>query len=294
MAADLVGIVYLFFQTLYSRAHILDSISTDDYRLHTSCVTEVERYGMGDPNGGKKAKVTPQQAWMDLITSSVDSAPPNLRDFMQALTHLDNVPRKEKQFRNFASNSLNLRGNKNGDSIVGEIWGLLKRLRDEQVKAKAEVVAKVLAKKNIAKAKAEENKAPSESDSDDSSNDGHKPKKATGTTKTKASSDSDSDNSSKDGDKQKKVTATKTKAPVSVSESSETTTDVKSVKKAMKSVLKKSKDHSLTVKHLRKAVGLRLGVSQKDTLKKFVTQNLESSSKQKFVLKGKTVTLQID
>jgi hypothetical protein len=247
---------------------------------------------MGDPNGGKKAKVTPQQAWMDLITSSVESAPPNLRDFMQALTHLDNVPRKEKQFRNFASNSLNLRGNKNGDSIVGEIWGLLKRLRDEQVKAKAEVAAKVLAKKNIAKAKAAENEAPSESDSDDSSSDGHKQKKATGT-KTKASSDSDSDDSSKDGDTQKKATDKKTKAPVSASESSETT-DVKSVKKAMKSVLKKSKDHSLTVKHLRKAVGLRLGVSQKDTLKKFVTQNLESSSKQKFVLKGKTVTLQID
>jgi hypothetical protein len=222
---------------------------------------------MGDPNGGKKAKVTPQQAWMDLITSSVDSAPPNLRDFMQALTHLDNVPRKEKQFRNFASNSLNLRGNKNGDSIVGEIWGLLKRLRDEQVKAKAEVAAKVLAKKNIAKAKAAENKESSESDSDDSSN---------------------------DGEKQKEAANTKTKAPVSVSETSETTTDVKSVKKAMKSVLKKSKDHSLTVKHLRKAVGLRLGVSQKDTLKKFVTKNLESSSKQKFVLKGKIVTLQID
>jgi hypothetical protein len=255
-------------------------------------VTEVERYGMGDPNGGKKAKVTPQQAWMDLITSSVDSAPPNLRDFMQALTHLDNVPRKEKQFRNFASNSLNLRGNKNGDSIVGEIWGLLKRLRDEQVKAKAEVQAKVLAKKNIAKAKAEENKAPSDSDSDDSSDDGKKKEKATDT-KTKASSDSDSDDSSNDGKKKEKTTV-KTKAPVSTSESSETTTDVKSVKKAMKSVLRKSKDHSLTVKHLRKAVGLRLGVSQKDTLKKFVTQNLESSSKQKFVLQGKTVTLQID
>jgi hypothetical protein len=75
---------------------------------------------------------------------------------------------------------------------------------------------------------------------------------------------------------------------------SDATTDVKSVKKAMKSVLQKSKDQSLTVKHLRKAVGLRLGVSQKDALKKFVTQNLESSSKQKFVLKGKTVTLQID
>lgn len=249
--------------------NILGSISTDDYRLHTSCVTEVERYGMGDPNGGKKAKVTPQQAWMDLITSSVDSAPPNLRDFMHALTHLDNVPRKEKQFRNFASNSLNLRGNKNGNSIVGEIWGLLKRLRDEQVQAKAEVAAKVLAKKNIAKAKAEENRASSESDSDDSSNDGK--------------------------GKRKEATDSKTKSPpVSVSKSSNTTTDVKSVKKAMKKVLKKSKDHSLTVKHLRKAVGLRLGISQKDTLKKFVTQNLESSSKQKFVLKGKTVTLQID
>jgi hypothetical protein len=257
-------------------------------------VTEVERYGGSDPNGGKKAKVTPQQAWMDLITSSVDSAPPNLRDFMQALTHLDNVPRKEKQFRNFASNSLNLRGNKNGDSIVGEIWGLLKRLRDEQVKAKAEVAAKVLAKKNIAKAKAEENKESSDSDSDDSSNDGKKQKKTTQTKSKAPASDSDSDDSSNDGKKQKEATDTKSKAPVSASETSDTTTDVKSVKKAMKSVLKKSKDHSLTVKHLRKAVGLRLGVSQKDTLKKFVTQNLESSSKQKFVLKGKTVTLQID
>jgi hypothetical protein len=237
-------------------------------------VTEVERYEKRDPNGGK-IKVTPQQAWMDLITSSVDTAPPNLKDFMIQMTHLDNVPRKEKQFRNFTSNSLNLRGNKNRDSIVGEIWGFLKCLRDEQVKVKAEAAAKVLAKKNIAKAKAAETKESS------------------------SESDSDSDDSSNDGDKKEKNTDTKSKGPVSVSESTETKieetkTDVKSVKKAMKSVLKKTKDHSLTVKHLRKAVGVHLGVSEKDTLKKFVKQNLESSSKQKFVVKGKTVTLQID
>jgi hypothetical protein len=270
-----LGIVYLFFQTpatvLTHTFLVLYFYCTDEYRLHTSCVTEVERYEKRDPNGGK-VKATPQQAWMDLITSAVDTAPPNLREFMIQMTHLDNVPRKEKQFRNFTSNSLNLRGNKNRDSIVGEIWGFLKCLRDEQMKAKAEVAAKLLAKKNIAKAKAAENEESSDSDSDDSSN---------------------------DGDKQEKAADTKTKGPVSASESTETKTvetktDAKSVKKAMKKVLKKSKDRSLTVKHLRKAVGVHLGVSEKDTLKKFVTQNLESSSKQKFVLNGKTVTLQID
>jgi hypothetical protein len=44
---------------------------------------------------------------------------------------LDNIPRKEKQFRNFTANSLNLRG-KNGDAVVGEIWKVLNVERERR------------------------------------------------------------------------------------------------------------------------------------------------------------------
>jgi cell growth-regulating nucleolar protein len=264
-------------------------------------VTEVERYEKPNPNK-KKVKVTPQELWTDLIASSVDSAPAHLRGYMESMTHLANVPRKEKQFRNFTSNSLNLRGNRNADSVVGEIWGVLKGLRDEQQKAKAELAAKELAKKDAKKAKVVVNTPDDDSSvsSDDSEKkDAKKAKVVIATPDDDSSvSSNDSEKKEQETDSKKKEDATnaKVREAASVTVSSDTKTDKKSVKKAMKKVLKKSKDLCLTLKHLRKAVGLRLGTSESGSskLKKLVKQNLEGSSKQTFVLKGKTVTLQID
>jgi cell growth-regulating nucleolar protein len=102
--------------------------STDDYRAHVSCVSEAERYEKTVYKGNKKnAKKNPQEAWKDLITEASDSAPPALQAYMQRLAELDNVPRKEKPFRNWAANSLNLRGQQT--TTVESLWKFLSELR---------------------------------------------------------------------------------------------------------------------------------------------------------------------
>lgn len=74
---------------------------------------------------------------MDLIQISVGSAPPDLRPHLEIMAGLDNVPRKEKQFRNFTTNSLNLRGRQNAETVVSNIWNHLKSLREKQLAERA-------------------------------------------------------------------------------------------------------------------------------------------------------------
>lgn len=102
--------------------------SSDDYRAHVSCVSEAERYEKTVYKGNKKnSKKNPQEAWKDLITEASDYAPPALQAYMQRLAELDNVPRKEKPFRNWAANSLSLRGKQT--TIVESLWKFLSELR---------------------------------------------------------------------------------------------------------------------------------------------------------------------
>jgi len=122
----------------------------DDYRAHTSCITEAERYEKTVYKGPKKnetnRKLTPQERWMAIIQESLDTAPPSLKPHFEQIVDLDNVPRKEKQFRNFASNSLRMHG-RNGDSILTSIWkhidsvkhvAVLRKVKeDEELKAKS-------------------------------------------------------------------------------------------------------------------------------------------------------------
>ena len=103
--------------------------------MHTSCVTEAERYEKTAAKP-KKTKRNPQQEWMDIVETCASSAPSHLRDHMLTMSSLDNVPRKEKQFVNFASNSLHLRGS--NKTIVAEIWSHLKRERERRLKEKEE------------------------------------------------------------------------------------------------------------------------------------------------------------
>ena len=68
---------------------------------------------------------------MDIVTSCQETAPGPLKSHLRTMAGLDNIPRKEKQFRNFTANSLNLRGT-NGDAVVGEIWKVLNVERERR------------------------------------------------------------------------------------------------------------------------------------------------------------------
>ena len=106
---------------------------TDDYKTHTSCITEAERYEKTVYKGPRKnetknRKLTPQEKWMEVIEEALTSAPASLQFYIEQISAMENVPRKEKQFRNFASNSLRLFG-KEGETIISSIWKHISEVR---------------------------------------------------------------------------------------------------------------------------------------------------------------------
>jgi len=101
----------------------------DDYRKHTTCVTEAERYEKTLFRGRKK-KTSPQEKWMELIYTAAEdvSAPVDIKPKLGELSMLgDNVPRKEKQFRNFVANCLKMRDKKK----VDEVWNFLMKVKED-------------------------------------------------------------------------------------------------------------------------------------------------------------------
>lgn len=68
---------------------------------------------------------------MAVIRDSLDGCPPNLKAHVQKILGYDNVPRKEKAFRNFASNSLRLFG-REGEITVSSLWKHFSAVRQKQ------------------------------------------------------------------------------------------------------------------------------------------------------------------
>ncbi len=97
-------------------------------------MTEAERYE-GAAAKPKKTKRNPQQEWMDIVETCTASAPSHLCHYMQTMSSLDNIPRQEKKFVNFASNSLGLRGS--NKKVVDEIWSHLRQERERRLAEKA-------------------------------------------------------------------------------------------------------------------------------------------------------------
>ena len=242
----------------------------DEYRNHTSCISEAERYEKTIYRGARKLdesgtghrhnqlqkskKLTPQEAWSQTIQVAADTAPASLKSYMDQLTMLENVPRKEKQFRNFTINSLGLKGT-NGERIKGEIWACLTKVREEEKRRKEEEERK--RKEQQQKVK-EKDAVPDFSSK-----------------KTKSVSESS------DG-----------------SESSKSSTaelpSKKVIVKAMKKVLKKAPNKQLKFKALRKQVQESLALKSdkggKKKLKKLLEECVKDNSK-KIVTDGKTVVL---
>uniref|UniRef100_A0A7S1ZTJ5 Zinc finger C2H2 LYAR-type domain-containing protein n=1 Tax=Ditylum brightwellii TaxID=49249 RepID=A0A7S1ZTJ5_9STRA len=239
------------------------SFPGDDYRKHTSCISEAERYEKtiyrgprkNDPNAAKNKKLSPQEAWVALIADSAAAAPQSLKGYMDQIASLDNVPRKEKQFRNFTANSLRLRG-PSGTKIVDEIWKFLSKLREEK-RAEREAAQK------LQKQQEEEEKAAAaeqKKESDESQN-----------------NDSDSTQSS--------TTKIKTSTQLSAKE----------IKKVVKKVLKKTPGHQMKFKKLRKEVQSKMALVKNDAMKKdlqkLMKQEITADSNKKLRLDGKVVIL---
>jgi len=120
------------------------SVTIDEYRSHTSCISEAERYEktvykgvrkLDQQTGGNASKKTlsKQEKWLMIIEKAAASCPPSLNPYMDQLKCLENIPTQEKKFRNFATNSLRLK--KSDDRIVTQIWTLLMEERCKETEA---------------------------------------------------------------------------------------------------------------------------------------------------------------
>jgi len=117
----------------------------DEYRAHTSCISEAQRYeGKLYKAPKQKVKRNPQEIWTQVVEDAVAeaaSAPAALRSFIGNLNGYGNVPRNEKKFGNFVKNSLNVRS----DKTIKDLWDYLvakqKAAQDEQVADQASAAA---------------------------------------------------------------------------------------------------------------------------------------------------------
>lgn len=182
---------------------------------------------------------------------------------MDQLAMLENVPRKEKQFRNFTVNSLRLRG-PGGENIKGEIWALLSKVREDEKKKREE--------EENARKKKQQSKQSEEKDTS--------PEVAKESEATAVNVSEDDNNSSE----------SKNNASSAKDLPSE-----KAVTTAIKKALKKAPNKQLKFKALRKQVQESLAFkadkgAAKKQWKKLCQQCVDANPK-KLVVDGKTVSL---
>jgi len=238
--------------------------TTDDYRNHTSCISEAERYEKTIYRGSRKLdesgtghrgqqqrgkKLTPQEAWSNTIQTAADIAPQSIKSYMNQLTMCENVPRQEKKFRNFTNNSLRC-----SEKVKTEIWALLVEVRAKDRQAKEEEEAKRKKEQQQQKEKQVEEK-----------------KK-----KTKPVSESSDDESSES------ISGTTSELP-----------SKKIITKAIKKVLKKAPNKQIKFKALRKQIheslAFKADKSGKKKMKKLLQECVVDNKKMK--IDGKLVTL---
>lgn len=95
----------------------------NDFESHIKCVSEAQKY-MGklyqaDSNKREGAK---QDDWLTAVTSVLAEYNGPLREYVERLKQYDNIPRKQRPFENFVSNSLNL---KRDPHTVTQLWDLI-------------------------------------------------------------------------------------------------------------------------------------------------------------------------
>ena len=238
----------------------------DDYRNHTSCITEAERYEKTvfkgvrkGEQGTNKKKLSPQEVWLNLIQTASASSPAEIRQHMEELSSLDNVPRKEKAFRNFASNSLRLRGNQ-GNNIIDIIWTHLCKVRQESQEEKN-------CDKKSNDHPLKENEI--EQDSDEKSKE------------TIALPQNETE--SIPNDALPLIAATKT--------SGKSNNKNKDLLKVIKKKLKKSPKHKMKIKALRKDLKTNNAFLLKKDEFKAMVKKLVKEKSEKFTMKGKYISL---
>uniref|UniRef100_T1IIS0 Uncharacterized protein n=1 Tax=Strigamia maritima TaxID=126957 RepID=T1IIS0_STRMM len=97
----------------------------DEYKGHTKCITEEEKYsGQGfkpKPSAGKAEKK--QEEWLEYVRKAIENSKGDskLLELLNLIIAHDNIPRKQKKFENFANNC----GARN-PQLVEKAWKAIK------------------------------------------------------------------------------------------------------------------------------------------------------------------------
>lgn len=104
----------------------------EEFRSHTSCISEAEKYQGALYKGNKKknGKVDPQEKWMNSVRKAATSSKGSriVVDMLRYLNNQDNVPRKEKKFMNYLKNSYRQQASQNDFKTV---WDVIYKIHHE-------------------------------------------------------------------------------------------------------------------------------------------------------------------
>lgn len=108
----------------------------DAYKEHIKCVTEAERYG------GKNFKPpvfkgeVKQQEWTELLSKIIatHNVAPRVRGIFEKMQSFNNVPRKEKPFKNFLQSSMGVRN----PSLAQDVWQTIQNAQQAVQKTNTE------------------------------------------------------------------------------------------------------------------------------------------------------------
>uniref|UniRef100_A0A023FL18 Putative cell growth-regulating nucleolar protein n=1 Tax=Amblyomma cajennense TaxID=34607 RepID=A0A023FL18_AMBCJ len=108
----------------------------DAYKEHIKCVTEAERYG------GKNFKPpvfkgeVKQQEWTELLSKIIAThdVTPRVRGVFERMQSFNNVPRKEKPFKNFLQSSMGVRN----PSLAQDVWQTIQNAQQSVQKTNTE------------------------------------------------------------------------------------------------------------------------------------------------------------
>ncbi|XP_014611267.1 PREDICTED: uncharacterized protein C16C10.8 [Polistes canadensis] len=113
----------------------LKDFREQEYVQHTKCITEAERYGGKNyvPKATANKGERKQQEWLKIVNSLLETNMDLSRDereFLQALSNCENIPRKKVKFINFINNAFGFRTNK---SIVESVWEKIEKAYQQSV-----------------------------------------------------------------------------------------------------------------------------------------------------------------
>lgn len=128
----------------------------DAYKEHFKCVTEAERYGGKNFKPQTFKGEVKQQEWTELLSKIIETQEmsPPVKEVFKRMQNYNNVPRKEKPFKNFLQSSMGVRN----QALAQDVWQTIQKA--QQALQKAQPGNKQSEKPSATEENASKNKKP--------------------------------------------------------------------------------------------------------------------------------------